>query len=160
VSALRLGLAHSDLGTQSGFVAGDGFPSSLHADSQSLHAGAFGSSACGNVSARLVGQFHILHITEPSDEEVVGVFRSMLEGHFSTDTGFNRDCADMACLLLPAMTVDLVRRLRRFFQPSPTHPHLQFGLRDAGRVITGVVQADWEVSSQHQFAPCSWFHTP
>lgn len=40
------------------------------------------------------------------------------------------------------MTVDLVRRLRRYFHASPHTPQYRFDLRHAGRVVTGVLQAD------------------
>eukprot|EP01064_Diplonema_japonicum_P033482 TRINITY_DN6608_c3_g1_i1.p1 TRINITY_DN6608_c3_g1~~TRINITY_DN6608_c3_g1_i1.p1 ORF type:complete len:4220 (+),score=898.37 TRINITY_DN6608_c3_g1_i1:135-12794(+) len=102
-------------------------------------------AACGppeggrsQVTPRLVRFFHLLQIPNLSDDAMIRIFQSILNGFFSS-MSFSSDIREAIKPMVEG-SVDIYNTIRDVLRPRPAKAHYTFNLRDLSKVFQGVIQ--------------------
>ncbi|CAM9519636.1 unnamed protein product, partial [Chrysoparadoxa australica] len=109
-------------------------------DTQLLCAMAPPGGARAVISARTQSRFNLLNITFPADSQVIRIFDSILSPKLSASE-FDNEIKAMGSKIATA-TLAVYKAAIDNFLPTPVKSHYLFNLRDAAKVIEGVLQAD------------------
>jgi dynein heavy chain len=90
------------------------------------------------ISERLQSRFNMINFTFPAEKQIKTIYESILTPKL---WDFNEDVKRLAPGIVSA-TVQVYEKVVELFLPTPQNSHYLFNLRDIGKVIQGVLQAN------------------
>ncbi|KAJ9454440.1 Dynein-1-beta heavy chain [Diplonema papillatum] len=108
------------------------------------------------VTPRVVRFFHLLQIPNLSEEAMVKIFQSILNGFFSAST-FMPEVKEIVKPMVEA-SVDVYNTIREALRPRPAKAHYTFNLRDLSKVFQGIIQVVPRTCTSSQQAVRLWVH--
>ncbi len=93
-----------------------------------------------NIPARLLRQFFVLALPEPSPDQQIAIFEHSLAAFLARGAPLESYLMETVHLCITA-AVELCARMKLEFTPSPGRAHYTFNLRDVAKCVAGLMQA-------------------
>ncbi|XP_024377701.2 uncharacterized protein [Physcomitrium patens] len=107
------------------------------------------------VTMRFLRHFNFLSFTEMANESLYLIFSTILNATLSVSFDLEiQACSDG----IVNGTIELYNAIRQDLLPTPSKSHYTFNLRDLGKVIQGVLQADPAQCKEKRVFICLWVH--
>jgi dynein heavy chain len=110
------------------------------------------------VNDRLQGNFCTFSTPLPSKESLFHIYNSVMRGHLSAFSGFNKEKVEEISSVIVGATVQLHELVTNRFLPSSKKFHYQFNLRDLSSVLQGVCMSDPSVKFTMPMFARLWEH--
>jgi dynein heavy chain len=108
------------------------------------------------LTQRFTRHFHVLCIPQTSEEAMAQIFRTILEGFF-TSHKFKPDVISLGSSVV-AGTITIYDRIIKELLPTPDRTHYTFNLRDVSKVIQGITMVDSRIVSNPDSVIKLWIH--
>lgn len=106
------------------------------------------------VTPRLIRHFHMLNVTDLSEQSMKTIFSSILEGFLSV---FSSECQEVVEAMVDG-SIELYGRMKGEMLPTPSKSHYTFNLRDLSKVVQGITQVTpAKISKKDELAKV-WCH--
>ncbi|KAI8620571.1 dynein heavy chain and region D6 of dynein motor-domain-containing protein [Chytriomyces sp. MP71] len=89
-----------------------------------------------NVTPRLLRHFNMLNIPTPSEQSLLTIFKSIMDGFLKPFSGDVKQCSDAIVM----SSIEIYRSMCTELLPTPAKSHYTFNLRDLSKVIQGILQ--------------------
>ena len=107
------------------------------------------------VTPRLFRQFHMIWMTELSEDSMKQIFRAIVNGWL--EAGTNKSLKDDTDNLINAATF-IYEKIRKEKLPTPSKSHYTFNLRDLSKVVQGMLQINYENITDRVMLINLWTH--
>ena len=91
------------------------------------------------VSDRLLRHFHVLWFTEPKASSLEAIFSSIMSGHLDTVAPEIANAQQGCVYNFVQAAITIYRRVCDKMRPTPEKSHYTFNLRDASKVVQGIL---------------------
>jgi len=106
------------------------------------------------ISARTQSRFHVVNLTQPSDDQMIRIFESILSPKLAE---LDNEVKSLGSKVAQA-TLKVFQLVVEQFLPTPDKFHYLFNIRDVSKVVQGVLQAQKQYVDSKEALLRLWTH--